>query len=696
MVVELGHFATIAALVLALALGLLGQWSATHGAWRNAVTALASAQFACLCLGFAALLHAFVGNDFSVAYVAGNSSRALPWHFRLSAAWGGHEGSFLLWTLVLAGWTWAASLGTRRLPDDVRGRLLGVLGLLNFGFLLFLLATSSPFERLVGVPADGADLNPLLQDRGLLVHPPILYLGYVGFAVPFAFAVAGLQSRRLDAAWARWTRRWANVAWALLTVGIALGSWWAYYELGWGGWWFWDPVENASFMPWLAGTALVHSLAVAEKRGAFKSWTVFLAIAAFSLSLFGLFIVRSGVITSVHAFASDPERGLFILWLLVLAIGGALALYGFRAPTARGRARHHGASRELMLLANNLLLVLALAAVLIGTLYPLVYETATGEKISVGPPYFNRVFVPLALVLAGFLALAPVARWKHTPPRLFKNAGLLGLAALGLGVVAPLVAAGAFKLGAALAIAFGLWVVASHAVDFRRRRATLTRGYVGMTVAHLGFAVALVGIGVTSEFSREMDVRMAPGDRVELDGVVWHFTALSQVQGPNYVADRGEFLADGERLVAEKRRYASSGQVMTEAGIAAGFWRDRFVALGEPLADGSWGVRINHKPLVRWVWLGAFLAAIGGVLAAFDPRYRRLAAPGHGRLAQTPTAEPSAGGARGGLPPRMEEPSAGGARGGLPPRMEEPSAGGARGGLPPRMKEPRIAQPGIA
>ena len=641
MIVELGHSATIVALVLALALGLLGQWSATHGVWRNAVTALASAQFACLGLGFAALLLAFVGNDFSVAYVAGNSSTALPWHFRLSAAWGGHEGSFLLWTLVLAGWTWAASLGTRSLPDDIRGRLLGVLGLLNFGFLLFLLATSSPFERLVGAPADGADLNPLLQDRGLLVHPPILYMGYVGFAVPFAFAVAGLQSRRLDAAWARWTRRWANVVWAFLTVGIALGSWWAYYELGWGGWWFWDPVENASFMPWLAGTALVHSLAVAEKRGAFKSWTVFLAIAAFSLSLFGLFIVRSGVITSVHAFAADPERGLFILWLLVLAIGGALALYGFRAPTARGRARHQGVSREFMLLANNLLLVLALAVVLIGTLYPLVYETATGgEKMSVGPPYFNRVFVPLALVLAGFLALAPVARWKRTPLRLFKNVGLLGLAALGMGVVVPLVVAGAFKLGAALAIGFGLWVAAGHALDFRRRRASLTRSYVGMTVAHLGFAVTLVGIGVTSEFSREWDVRMAPGDRAEFGGVVWQFTALSQVQGPNYVADRGEFLVDGQPLVAEKRRYASSGQVMTEAGIAAGFWRDHFVALGEPLPDGAWGVRINHKPLVRWVWLGALLAAFGGVLAAFDRRYRRLAAPAPSRPVEAPSAQP--------------------------------------------------------
>ena len=644
MVVELGHAATIVALVLALALGGVGQLSAVNGAWRSVSTALAAAQFWCIALGFAALVHAFLGNDFSVAYVAGNSSTALPWHYRMSAAWGGHEGSFLLWTLVLAGWTWAASIGTRGLPDALRGRLLSVLGLLNFGFLLFLLATSSPFERLVGAPPDGADLNPLLQDHGLLVHPPMLYVGYVGFAVPFAFAVAGLQCGRLDAAWARWTRRWANVAWAFLTVGIALGSWWAYYELGWGGWWFWDPVENASFMPWLAGTALVHSLAVAEKRGAFKSWTVFLAIAAFSFSLLGAFIVRSGVITSVHAFAADPERGLFILWLLVLAVGGALLLYGFRAPSVRSRANYRGVSREFMLLANNLLLVLALAVVLIGTLYPLAYEAATGgEKMSVGPPYFNSVFVPLALVLAGFLALAPVSRWKHTPLLLFRNVGLLGLAALGLGVAAPLLVAGAFKVGAALAVGFGAWVVLAHAVDVRRRLGALTRGYVGMTIAHIGFAVALVGIGVTSAFSQELDVRLAPGESVEFNGVDWTFAGLSQVQGPNYVADRGEFVANGSALVAEKRRYAASGQVMTEAGIAAGFWRDLFVALGEPLADGSWGVRINHKPFVRWVWLGALLAAFGAVWAAFDPRYRRRTAASLAERRSPPVAAAQAG-----------------------------------------------------
>ena len=627
MIVELGHLATIVALALALALAVAGQLSAVRPAWRNAVSTLALGQFLFIGLGFLALLHAFLGNDFSVAYVARNSNTALPWHYRLSAAWGAHEGSFLLWTLVLAAWTLAIDATAKRLPDDIHGRTLSVLGLLNFGFLLFLLGTSSPFERLVGSPADGADLNPLLQDRGLLVHPPMLYIGYVGFAIAFAFAVAGLQSRRLDAAWARWTRPWVNLAWAFLTVGIALGSWWAYYELGWGGWWFWDPVENASFMPWLAGTALVHSLAVTEKRGAFKNWTVFLAITTFSLALLGAFIVRSGVITSVHAFAADPERGLFILWLLVLAVGGALTLYGLRAPSIRGRAQYRGISRELMLLANNLLLVAAMAVVLIYTLYPLAFEAATGgDKISVGPPYFNRAFVPLALILASFLALAPIARWKHTPLKLFKNAALMAGAALAIGVLAPMLLAGAAKPGAVLAIALGTWIVLVLGRDVRRRSASaFTRGYVGMVVAHLGFAVTLVGIGVTSQFSREHDLRLQVGESAEIGDVTWRFAAMRQVQGPNYLADQGEFFANGARLIAEKRRYAVGDQVMTEAGIAPGFLRDLFVALGEPLPDGAWGVRISHKPLVRWIWLGALLMALGGVLAATDRRYRHAA-----------------------------------------------------------------------
>ena len=628
MIVEIGHFAVVAALVVALGLAVVGHVSAVNGTWRSLAATLASCQLVLLAFGFAVLVRAFLVSDFSVAYVAQNSNSLLPWYYRISATWGAHEGSFLLWTLIMGVWTWAVSVGCRRLPDEIFGRVLGTMGLLNFGFLLFLLSTSSPFERLLPVaPPEGADLNPLLQDFGLIVHPPLLYTGYVGFAVAFSFAIAALISGRLDAAWARWSRPWTNVAWAFLTVGIALGSWWAYYELGWGGWWFWDPVENASFMPWLAGTALLHSLAVTEKRGAFKSWTALLAIAAFSLALLGAFIVRSGVLTSVHAFAVDPERGLFVLALLALAAGGALTIYGIRAPTIMSRARYGGFSRELLLLVNNAILVVALAFVLHGTLYPLAHEAITGgEKTSVGAPYFNRGFVPLMCVLACFLALAPVARWKRTPLSLLKNSGLMCLAALCLGLALPLWLGGAFKVGAAAAVVLGIWILLVHGADLWRRRRSTTRGYLGMVVAHTGFAVSLMGIGVTSEFSHEVDARMSVGDSVDLNGVTYRFAAMRSVEGPNYVAERAEFVTDtGVRLYPEKRHYPVREQVMTEAGIAAGFFRDLYIALGSALPDGSWGIRIQDKPLVRWVWLGALLMALGGGLAVTDPRYRRLA-----------------------------------------------------------------------
>ncbi|MCY4060349.1 MAG: heme lyase CcmF/NrfE family subunit, partial [Gammaproteobacteria bacterium] len=519
-------------------------------------------------------------------------------------------------------------------------------GLLNAGFLLFLLSVSSPFERLIGGPAEGADLNPLLQDFGQIVHPPMLYLGYVGFAVAFAFAVAALLAGRLDAVWARWTRPWANVAWAFLTVGIALGSWWAYYELGWGGWWFWDPVENASFMPWLAGTALIHSLAVTEKRGAFKSWTVFLAIAAFSLSLLGAFIVRSGVLTSVHAFAVDPERGLYLLAFLVVAVGGALVLYGLRAPAIRARAQYWGLSRELMLLGNNMLLVLALAVILIYTLYPVAYEAMTaGEKSSIGPPYYNRAFVPLALLLAAVLAAMPVSRWRRTPVVLFRNVGVMLLVALALGVLLPLVLGGAIAVGAMLAVGLGLWIAMTHAADIGKRRRSLTRSYLGMVTAHLGFAVSLVGVGVTSEFSHVVDARMDVGDSVTLNGIDYRLNRVERVAGPNYTADRVEFTTDtGVTLYPEKRHYPARDQVMTEAGIAPGFLGDLYITLGERLPDGSWGVRINDKPLVRWVWLGALLMGFGAILAITDSRYRRLAKRAHGTAtsaARTVEAQPA-------------------------------------------------------
>ncbi|MDE0422631.1 MAG: heme lyase CcmF/NrfE family subunit [Gammaproteobacteria bacterium] len=626
MIVELGHFATILALGIAAGLAVVGYLSATRRNWARSATVLAAAQLLAVASGFAALLYAFLTSDFSVLYVTENSNTALPWYYKLSAAWGGHEGSFLLWTLMLAAWTWAVSIAGRRVPAEIHGRVLGTLGLLNAGFLLFLLSVSSPFERLIGGPAEGSDLNPLLQDFGQIVHPPMLYLGYVGFAVAFAFAVAALLARRLDAVWARWTRPWANVAWAFLTVGIALGSWWAYYELGWGGWWFWDPVENASFMPWLAGTALIHSLAVTEKRGAFKSWTVFLAIAAFSLSLLGAFIVRSGVLTSVHAFAVDPERGLYLLAFVVLAVGGALTLYGLRAPAIRARAHYWGLSRELMLLCNNLVLVLALAVILIYTLYPLAYEAVTaGEKTSIGPPYYNRVFVPLALALAAVLAVMPVSRWRRTPVVLFRNIGVMLVIALALGVLLPLVLGGAIAIGAMLAVGLGLWIAMTHVTDFRRRRRSLTRSYLGMVIAHLGFAISVVGVGVTSEFSHAVDARMTIGDSVKLNDVEYRLNRVERVEGPNYTADRVEFTTDtGVALYPEKRHYPARNQVMTEAGIAPGFLGDLYITLGEQLPDGSWGVRINDKPLVRWVWLGALLMAFGGILAVTDARYRRL------------------------------------------------------------------------
>ena len=630
MIPEIGHFAVVAALVTAASLAGAGLVGAATGraAWVDACRGLAAAQAGLILLGFVLLTVTFLRDDFSVELAAAHSNTLLPWQYKFSAVWGNHEGSFLLWTLVMAGWTLAVALAGGRLEQAFFGRVMGVLGLLNVGFLLFLLLASNPFARLAPfVPLEGNDLNPLLQDFGQIVHPPMLYVGYVGFSVAFAFAVAALLSGRLDAAWARWSRPWTNVAWAFQTVGIALGSWWAYYELGWGGWWFWDPVENASFMPWLAGTALVHSLAVTEKRGAFKSWTVLLAIATFSLCLVGAFIVRSGVLTSVHAFAVDPERGMFLLILLAVAVGGALVLYAMRAPAIRSRLQYGGLSRELLLLVNNLLLVVAVAVIFIYTLYPLAYEAATGgDRISVGPPYFNRVFVPLMFVLAVFLALAPAARWKRTPLTVLRRIGVLFGIGAALGAVGSLLLGDVLKPGAMLATALATWIVATHVDDFRKRRGARPLGYLGMVTAHVGFAVCMVGVAVTSEYSEGIDARMSVGESVEVGGVGYTLAALDRVRGPNYVADRAVFETDdGVRLAPEKRTYFARGDVMTEAAIRPGFFGDRYVTLGEPVADDAWGVRIEHKPMVRWIWLGGLLMAFGGLVAMADGRYRRLA-----------------------------------------------------------------------
>jgi len=639
MIPELGHLAMILALSLALVqatLPLIGAWRGDRQ-WMSLAQPAAWGQFAFLMFAFACLTYAFMIDDFSVAYVAQNSNTALPWYYKFSAVWGAHEGSLLLWALILGGWTFAVAIFSRQLPEEMLARVLGVMGIISVGFLLFLIVTSNPFTRLLpNVPADGRDLNPLLQDFGLIIHPPMLYMGYVGFSVAFAFAIAALLGGKLDAAWARWSRPWTIIAWAFLGIGIALGSWWAYYELGWGGWWFWDPVENASFMPWLVGTALIHSLAVTEKRGVFKSWTVLLAIAAFSLSLLGTFLVRSGVLTSVHAFASDPERGVFILAFLLLVVGGSLTLFALRAPVVRSQVGFGLWSRETLLLANNLILVVAASMILLGTLYPLVLDALSGAKLSVGPPYFNALFVPLMGLLMAVLAVGVLVRWKDTPLR-----WLLGMltpvlvASVALALLASLLW-GDFHWAVLGVCLLAAWVTLAGLRDIQDKTrhkglfkgmASLGRSYWGMQLAHLGLAVCALGVILTSLGSFERDMRMAPGEAVELGGYRFVFEGAAHHEGPNFISDRGTVrIFDGEKQIAvlhpEKRLYTVQQSVMTEAGIDAGLTRDLFVALGEPLGQGAWAVRIHIKPFVRWIWLGALVMGFGGFLAAADKRYR--------------------------------------------------------------------------
>ncbi len=639
MIPELGQFALILVFTLALTLGVVPLIGAARGyqAWMRSAFSLAAGVAVFAALAFGCLVYSFVVSDFSVRYVATNSNTLLPTYYKVAAVWGAHEGSFLLWILIMSLWTLAVATFSRHLPLTVISRVLAVMGWLGAGFAAFSLFTSNPFERALPIaPAEGADLNPLLQDFGLTIHPPMLYTGYVGFSVAFAFALAALMTGRLDAAWARWSRPWTNIAWAFLGVGIALGSWWSYYELGWGGWWFWDPVENASFMPWLVGTALVHSLAVTEKRGAFKSWTVLLAIAAFSLSLLGAFIVRSGVLTSVHAFAVDPKRGLFILAFLVIVVGGSLTLYAVRVPLIRSRVHFSGLSREVLLLVNNVLLVVAMSVVLLGTLYPLAYEALTGGKISVGPPYFNAVFIPLMVVVALALGIGPSARWKRTGVAyLWRKLGVVFAASVVIGVALPLIVNGAFKWQVAAGAALALWIVGTHIEDVWQQAGRrigglrrLSAGYLGMTVAHIGFAVTLIGIVITSHMSLERDVRLATGTSAQLGALTFTLVAVDRIRGPNYLSDRGTVRVEGDGaaylMFPEKRRYLAGGNVMTEAAIEPGVTRDVYVAMGEPLDDGGWTMRLHYKPLVRWVWFGAMLMALGGVTAVSDARYRRL------------------------------------------------------------------------
>ena len=640
---EIGHFALIQALLMAVLQATVPMAGAAtrRPLWMAFARPMANGQFLFLLLAYFCLTASFLIDDFSVAYVANNSNSMLPWYYKFSAVWGSHEGSVLLWSLLMGGWGFAVSRFSSQLPHDMLARVLGVMGWVSVGFILFILITSNPFERLLpDVPQDGADLNPLLQDFGLIIHPPMLYMGYVGFSVVFAFAIAALIGGRLDAAWTRWARPWTNIAWAFLTVGIALGSWWAYYELGWGGWWFWDPVENASLLPWLAGTALMHSLAVTEKRGSFKSWTVLLAIITFSLSLLGTFLVRSGVLTSVHAFANDPARGTFILVLLGLTVGVSLLIFALRAPRVSHLVGFSWLSRDALLLANNIVLVIMTVTVLLGTIYPLLLDALGLGKISVGPPYFNALFVPLTVLLCIVMGLGPVARWKRMPGReLFRRLAWAGLAALLLAAIMPLLYDGEWNLWVSLGLATALWLALSLACDLfdKLRNAAslnvglrrLTPAYWGMFLGHLGLAVTIVGVTVVSHYNIERNVRLAPGDSAEVAGYVFTMQDLRERRGPNFIADTATIAVshDGEHafnMYPEKRVYLARGMPMTDVALRPGLLRDLYVALGEDLGDGAWALRIQYKPFVRWLWLGGLLMALGGVLAVVDRRYRRV------------------------------------------------------------------------
>ncbi len=640
MIPELGHFALILALLLAALLATLPIVGAQRGVavWMALARPLATGQFLFIAFAFGCLAYSFVANDFSVLNVATNSNSLLPLEYRIAATWGSHEGSMLLWVFMLGAWTMAVALKSRHLPDEMVARVLGVMGFVAFGFLLFMLLTSNPFDRLFPPAADGRDLNPLLQDPGMVFHPPLLYMGYVGFSVAFAFAIAALIGGRLDATWARWSRPWTTLAWSFLTCGIMLGSWWAYYELGWGGWWFWDPVENASFMPWLIGTALVHSLAVTEKRGTFRAWTVLLAICAFSLSLLGTFLVRSGVLTSVHAFATDPRRGVFILAFLALVIGGSLVLFALRAPKVGGGGRFEAVSRETMLLANNVLLIAAAGSVLLGTLYPLFLDALNLGKISVGPPYFDAVFVPLTTPLIFLMGVGPLARWKEAAvPDLWRRLRWALAVSVVTALVLPL-AAGKWTPMVSFGLLLAAWIVTTTVVNLRERGrgvrggviahfARQPRSYWGMIVAHLGIATFIIGVTMVKGYETERDVRMAVGDTVTVGGFTLRFDGTTDTRGPNYRAARGAFEVsrNGQHVTTqfpEKRVYDASGMPMTEAAIKSMLTGDLYVSLGEPVDGGAWSVRVYHKPFVTWIWAGCLLMALGGLLAISDRRYR--------------------------------------------------------------------------
>ena len=644
MIPEIGHFALIMALCVAMVQGVVSIAGAQTGtrSWMEMARPAAQAHFIFIVVAFGCLMYAFIQNDFSVKYVATVSNSMLPIQYRIAAIWGGHEGSLLLWALLLGIWTLAVSRFSRNLPIEMVSRVIGVMGLISVGFIMFMLFTSNPFDRLLPAALDGRDLNPLLQDFGLIIHPPMLYTGYVGFSVAFAFAIAALLGGHMDATWARWSRPWTTVAWIFMTFGIALGSWWAYYELGWGGWWFWDPVENASFMPWLVGTALVHSLAVTEKRGSFKNWTVLLAIFAFSLSLLGTFLVRSGVLTSVHAFATDPERGVFILAFLVVVIGGSLTLFAWRAPKVGLGGKFDLVSRETFLLANNVMLVVACGAVLLGTLYPLLLDALDMGKISVGPPYFDTVFLPLMAPMIFLMGLGPIARWKKASiPDMASRMKWAAAVSLVMALITPFLMGEFFAL-TSLGFALAFWIFSSIVVNVHERLtktaansnaglltriAGLPKSYIGMNVAHMGVGVFIMGVTMVNSYEVEKDMRMEVGDTVEMSNYTYRFDGVTEVKGPNYNSSRGQVTVtvDGEIetvLFPEKRTYLVQTMPMTEAAIDTGLFRDLYVSLGEPVGGGAWSVRVYYKPFVDWIWGGALLMGIGGMFAVSDRRYR--------------------------------------------------------------------------
>lgn len=640
MIPELGHFALILALVAALIQGILPLFGTQMGirSWVNTARPAAFANALFCTMAFVCLAYCFITSDFSVMNVAQNSNTMLPWFYRFAATWGSHEGSILFWTLLLALWAFAIAITSKHLPQEVVARVIGVMGLISVGLTLFMLMTSDPFARLFPAAAEGRDLNPLLQDPGMVFHPPLLYMGYVGMVVPFAFAVAALIGGRMDAAWARWTRPWTSVAWIFLTLGISLGSYWSYYELGWGGWWFWDPVENASFMPWLTATALLHSLAVTEKRGAFKIWTVLLALITFSLSLLGTFLVRSGVLTSVHAFATDPSRGLFILTLLILVIGGSLLLFAWRAPKVGTGGSFELFSREAMLLVNNVLLVVAMFAVLLGTIYPLFIDALNAGKISVGPPYFDSVFGPLMVPVIVLMGVGPLIRWKDASiVDVCKRVAWCAIAAVVLGAAIPLYKGWGTWTFIGLTMSF--WVLFTFIESLREnirnlkgnffaKSGKLSASWWGMMLAHLGVAVFIVGVAMVMSYQLERDVTMTPGNEVSVGEYTFKFNDVkSGVRGPNYIADQGQFdLFKGNDLLTqlkpEKRKYFSSQMPMTEASIYSTLTGDVYVSMGDRTAEGAYVVRVYDKPYVTWIWFGTIIMSLGALIAMFDKRYR--------------------------------------------------------------------------